>query len=228
MPTITRIGAAACAAFVFAASASAVTLRFGGTTNNDDDTTDTGEMQLTIDVFSPTTGPVRETETVVFRVLNTGSMSSAVNTVLFDDFFVEEGPFRMSPVLDSVDNIENGPGVFFEQVFLGQSLPGDESFTTDFGFEAGDISRQTNPAGIDPGEFLDLEFALLSGVTFEDVVNAIANDTLRIGLIAEFEVNGVIVEEAFVSDPSSIIPLPSGAALGLAGLGAIALRRRRA
>lgn len=228
MPSIARCGAAACAALVFAASSSAVTLRFGGTTNNDDKNTDTGEMQLTIDVFSPTTGPVREFETVVFRVLNTGSAASAVNTVLFDDFFVDETPARLAPVLDFVNNIENGPGVFFEQSFQGQPLPGDPNFTTDFGFEAGFIEgRATNPAGIDPGEFLDLEFALIPGMTFEDVVQALAADTLRIGLIAEFDVNGVIVEEAFVSDPSSIIPLPGGAALGLAGLGAIALRRRR-
>lgn len=227
MGYLCRSGAAAAAMLVICGSASAVTLRFGGVTNNNDNNTGTGEQQLTLDIFDSTGGErdLEDVTLVSFLIQNTGESSSTVSRVLFDDFTSPTSDYRESPVLGGVNQIINGPGVFFVQSEANTPLPGDETWTTDFGFVAVELDREIDPPGIDPGQSLLIEFELAAGLTFEDLLDALINGALRIGLIAEFPDGSF---ESFAADPSSlVVPLPTGGAMGLAGLGLLAARRRR-
>jgi MYXO-CTERM domain-containing protein len=222
MTNLYHTGVAVATVLFASSAASAITMRFGGVSMSNESNSSTGEQQLTLDVFDSTGGERDYGSFVSFLIQNTGSATSTVTQVLFDDFFVNEGPFRSSPVLGGVNFVENGPGVSFLQTFSGAGLPGSENWTTDYEFTAGTPARSI-PEGIDPGEFLLIEFQLAEGMTFQDMLDALATEDLRIGLIAKF---GDGEFESFSTDPSTV-PLPGGALLALGGLGAVASRRNR-
>ena len=213
--------AAICGVLVFAASASAVTLRFGGVSDNDADNTATGEEQLTIDLFSPTVGPVRggeETVFIGFLIKNTGPGQSTINDIYFDDGTI----LGLAQILDDPEN-----GVDFDQPVTPPNLPGggelDPPFEATQAFSVGSEPGVSN--GVDVGEELTLIFELLPGLTFEDTIQALIDGTLRIGLhVQNFPDGG---SESFVNLPPQIIPLPASAGLAMLGLGAVATRRRR-
>lgn len=222
MTNLFRLGAVASAVMVFAASASGVTLRFGGVSDNDADDTSTGEEQLTIDLFSPTVGPVRGSEGSVFvgfLIKNPGPGQSTITSVYFDDGTI----LGLAQIIDDPEN-----GVDFDQPVTPPNLPGgeelDPAFEATQAFSVGNEPGVAN--GVDVGEELTLVFELLPGLTFEDTVQALLDGTLRIGLhVQNFPGGG---SESFVNLPPEVVPLPASAGLAMLGLGAVATRRRRA
>jgi len=212
--------AAVAALSLCCAAASGATLSFGGVSKNNDDDTASGEQQLTVDVFSPTSGgETRGTPNLVsFLFTNSGSVQSTITNIFFDD-----------GTLLGISQINNGEGVNFERGSKPGDLPGGEDLDPPFeatvDFNISSSTPQLIANGIDPGESLEIVFELINDKTFDDTIQALITGELRIGLhVRNFPDGG---SESFVNLPPQIIPLPSAAGLAMAGLVALGARRRR-
>ncbi|MFG0276141.1 MAG: hypothetical protein ACF8QF_13900 [Phycisphaerales bacterium] len=221
MSMSSRVCVAVAGALFASTAASAVTLRFGGVSKNNESNTSDGEQQLTIDVFSPTTGPVREGNFIGFLIENPGPAQSTITQIYFDDGTI----LGLATILDDPEN-----GVDFEQYPNPADRPGgnelDPPFEATQAFSVGNEPGRAN--GIDVGESLTLIFELLPGLDFEDTLQALVDGTLRIGMHVQGFADGG--SESFVNLPPEfdVVPLPGPAGLAIVGLGAVAARRRRA
>jgi len=158
----------AIAAFlVMAAPASALT--FDCITNNNVADCTTGEAQLSVTVTDPAGD-----SNVLFTFENSGPLASSITDVYFDD-----------GTLLAIASINEGPGVAFSQGASPGNLPGGNNADPDFEATAGftaDSDPPTQPNGVNPGEFLEITFTLLAGDTFDDVLAALDDGSLRIGI----------------------------------------------
>jgi hypothetical protein len=80
---------------------------------------------------------------------------------------------------------------------------------------------------VNPGEYLAVLFSLQTGMTYQDVVNALNSEDLRIGIHVQGFANGG--SESFINDPGAPAPVPEPSTLALVGAGMIgiaALRRK--
>ncbi|MFG0256708.1 MAG: hypothetical protein ACF8GE_02280, partial [Phycisphaerales bacterium JB043] len=226
-------GLAACAlgslGLLYAPGASAnLTLDFGGITENDENNTGTGETQLQVDILDGGGGFRAVDYTISFLVKNLGPAQSTITDIFFMD---QQG------LLESIIGIDNSdPGVDYFHPSSLPNLPGGENF----GFFAtpGFSAQPSDPRldnGVDPGEsvtiifsfahyyYYDEEFPEENGTTFEDIIAAINDGSLQIGLRVEgFENGGA---ESFLSIRP--IPLPAPVFAGMAGLGLLGVRRTR-
>jgi len=116
---------------------------------------------------------------------NTGAKALTVTNI-----FLQAKPWLQNA------SIKNGDVVTFQQDGVPGSFPtggtGPSSFQTSMSFTS--ISNPTQGTGqvpgLDPGETFGLCFDFVSGMTFQDVLNAINSGQLRIGITAQGE-NGV-------------------------------------
>lgn len=225
MPALRRNGAALAAMLFICGSASAATLRFGGVPGSTGTNNDSGEQQLTVDIFSPSTDPVREGNFIAFLFKNIGSAQSTITDIYFDDGTI----LGLATIVDDPDN-----GVDFGQPVEPPNLPGGQNLTPPFeatqAFSVGNEPGVANGIDNDPegdGESLTLIFELLPGLTFDDTLAALLDGTLRIGLHVQNFADGG--SASFVNlPPGTPVPLPAPASLALVGLGMVAARRRRA
>lgn len=131
-------------------------------------------------------------------------------------------------VLGAVSLVDvSGGGVNFVVEASPGNLPGGNTVGFTEHFEVG-AAPPPPTNGINPGETLGVEFSLAGASTYADVTAAISTGSLRVGMHVIAFANGQ--SESYVSGPPTSlepIPLPSGAALAAAGLGLVALRRRR-
>lgn len=179
-----------------------------GITNTSATNTAAGQNQIWLDVTSP------QPNQVLFTLGNTGSVTSTITQIYF-----EQGP------LSSIAQIANS-GVDFAQVSPGV-LPGGNgkpiSFATTFETDA-DNPRPKNgvnngPAG---GDTVGVLFNLASGRTLEDVLSQLESGQFRIGMHVQNFSNGG--SESFMVHT----PEPATAAMFLAALGLLRVRRRQA
>jgi hypothetical protein len=197
---------------LISAGASAVPLSFGICVSNNSATDcATGSAQLAVDV---TGGPGGGQ--VSFTFTNSGPAASSITDIYFDD-----------GTLLGIATITNGSGVSFSQGASPGNLPSGNLATPPFvatsGFTA-DSDPPAQPNGVNPGETVTITFDLQPGGTLQDVLDELADGTLRIGVhVQGFAYGG---SESFVNTP-----LPEPGTLALLGVGVLGLgragRRRR-
>jgi hypothetical protein len=173
-----------------------------------------GEAQFSVDVSDAGGG------LVLFTFNNAGPAVSSIADVYFDD-----------GVLRTIESIINSPGVSFSEGATPPNLPaaGNVSPAFDATFSA-DSDAPVEANGVNPGETLGIRFALQPGASFADVLAAIADGSLRIGIHAQALPSGG--SESFVnrtvSEPDALALFAGAAALtGLGSWRWRGLRRSR-
>lgn len=208
------LAAAVCCGALGVSSANAVTFGFTNITGNNINDANAGEAQLSVDITDAGAGFVD------FTFSNVGPNAMSITDVYFDD-----------GTLLAIASIFNGTGVAFSQGASPGDLPGGNSvgFMATVGFTA-DSDPPAQPNGVNPGETLTIRFSLQGGKTFADVLAAMALGFADGGLVIGIHVQGFAGggSESFIThDGPPVIPVPTGVALGLAGLAPVLARRRR-
>ncbi len=196
-------------------AASAATYSFTAISDNNAVNTAIGEAQLFVDVTDAGTN-MGGAKLVSFLFRNTGPDPSVIANAYWDD----DGNALLA--IDSID--DGGMGVGFDV----NGAPPDLPEGTNVSFSADHRVRADNPAptnGVGPGEEVAIIFSLETGFMFMDVLDMLNEGDLRIGLHV-ISIGPTAGSESFVNN-GMVVPLPSGAGLAAAGMGLIALRRRR-
>ena len=206
------MGLSVCLMAFAPAQAATTTLGFYCITANNAGNCAIGESQLTVRLSDLVPGEV------LFHFKNlAGGSASSITDVYFDD-----------GSLLALAAVTNGPNVNFSQYASPPDLPGGDSISPQFDVTAGflaDSNPPVQPNGVNPGEWLKINFTLQSGGSYADVINELTDGRLRIGI----HVQGFAVGDSasFVNNP---VPVPAAAWLfgsGLLGLIGIARRKKR-
>ena len=187
---------------------------FSCVTGNSATNCNTLETQLLLDVTADVNPAL-----VNFRFTNTGGAASSITDVYFDDLT----PALLGPSA----YFTSSSGVSFAAGCAPGNLPGGGG---SFGFVTSycaDSNSPTQPNGVNPGEWLNIQYTLQGETEFADLIAALRNDSYRVGVHVQGFANGG--SEAAVSVVHRV-PEPSTmllAGVGLAGLVARFRRRRR-
>jgi hypothetical protein len=208
MKMVAKIGVVALAlvAACGVANADPVTLGFTRITNN---ASVDPASQFSVVVSDAGSGLVD------FKFLNNVGIASSITDVYFED-----------GTLLAIAQITSSAGVSFSEGASPGNLPGGSAvgFVATTGFTA-DSDPPAAPNGVNSAsEWLTIRYSLQGGQTFDDTIASLNNGSLRIGM----HVQAIGTEgesDGFVN--TVVIPLPTTAGLALAGLGAVAIRRRR-
>ena len=152
---------------------------------------------------------------VDFYFLNNVGIASSITDVYFED-----------GTLLAIAAISSSSGVSFSEGASPGNLPGGNvvGFVATTGFTA-DSDPPAAPNGVNSAtEWLNIRYSLQGGQTFNDTIASLNNGSLRIGMHVQ-AIGNEGESDGFVN--TVVIPLPTTAGLGLAGLGAVAIRRRR-
>jgi hypothetical protein len=196
-------------AVLFAGAASATTLGFGCISNNIAADCAIGEAQMAVTVSDPGSNGV------LFTFTNTGLDASSLTDVYFDD----------GSLLGISLIIDNPPDVDFGSPATPSNLPSANNvsppFVTTAQFSA-DASPPPASKGVNPGETLGVQFDLINGKSYADVLSELASGEVRIGVHVQAFASGG--SESFVNLP---LPEPStGLLVALGVLIAMARQRR--
>jgi hypothetical protein len=185
----------------FVGASPALAIGFTCISNNSAADCAAGSAQLSFDVADAGGG------VVLFTFNNAGPAASSIAQVYFDD-----------GALQAVESIVNSAGVSFSAGANPADLPSGSNvsppFVATFAFGA-DNPAPTN--GVNPGETLGIRFTLQPGETFADVLTALENGDLRVGIHVQSFANGF--SEAFVNTPEPGGLTLFGVAAALTGLG---------
>ncbi len=202
-------------------TAAAAMLEFYCVTGNGVTDCTTGEAQMRVDVLAAPEG-------ASFTFRNEGPAVSSIADVYFE-----------ATLFQSIVGVMNDPGrVAFSIGATPSNLPGANDASPPFRATerlSVDSDAPVQPMGVNPGEALTLYLSLRPGAGFDDVLGALADGSLRIGLHVQGFADGG--SESFVNLPWQgplpvplPVPLPAGFVLLTSGLGFVvaATRRRQA
>lgn len=191
----------AAAMFALPTAANAVVYGFDNITNNSATDAAIGEAQLTVDVTQ--SGSIAS-----FTFMNSGPAASSITDIYFD---------WSDPVLLTFSGLVQGSGVSYSVGASPGNLPGGNpvGFDADFG---ADSNTPTQPSGINPGEFLTINFT--NSGSFADLLAQLDSDALNIGIHVQGFLGGG--SESFVETPPTT-PVPEPGMIGLIGLGLLGL-----
>jgi len=155
---------------------------------------------------------------------NDSGMQSFVRSV-----YIESTAFSVAAMIDGELLSPQPAGVKFKQ---GATPPNPAGSIAGFGgawggnlFSAKADKPGTNKDGIDPGESLTVRFDL-ADAGIGDVLDALRSDPLGFRIAAH--VQGLPCgESVWAVNVPRAVPIPTASAMGLVGLGVMALRRRR-
>jgi len=201
---------------LFAAPVSAdMTYSFVNITANSLASAAIGEAQLAVKVSDYASGQA------LFTFMNSGPEASSICDIYFDDGTL----LGIASILD--DHGETNPQVLFSQYAKPKDLPGGNNmsppFVTHEGFSA-DSDSPVQPMGVNPGESVGILFNLIDGQGYNEVIGALADGALRIGIHVQGFDNGQ--SEGFVNN-GPVVPAPGAALLGLSGFAMVGWIRSR-
>jgi len=213
---VSRSLVVAAALFACVLPARANTYNFTCITNNSPVSCGIAVAQLSVTVTAVGTGQVQ------FQFNNVGFQNSSIA-----DIYFQSGSFISPPL-----TITNGPGVNFSVVATPANLPGGNpfGFTTNSQLTA-DSNPPVQPNGVNPGEYLIIVANLSTGNTYADLINALNNGTVLIGIHVQGFSNGQsesLVNAPPPPPPPTPVPEPASLALFSTGLVTMAgvIRRR--
>ncbi len=215
MKAVFRALAFVAAALLASASSAeaAVSYSFSGVSNNNATNTSIGEANLSMLVSDNGGGFVR------FDFFNSGPEASSITDVYFDDA-VDPSLF-----VTPISQIINGPGVSFSEGASPGNLPSGGDFTATRGLTADSDAPMLPANGVNPGETLGVVLQLDNGNSYGDVLTALSDESLRVGLhVQSFANSG---SESFINTPGGSPPaVPEPSTLAIFGLGALFAGRR--
>lgn len=187
---------------------------FNNITHNNATDAASGEAQLFVDVTDQGSNKIQ------FNFTNIGSYASSITDIYFDDDV---------PLMTFINFLYLTGGVDFTVSAAPPNLPGGNDPLYDFSSNYSyDSDSPAQPKGVNPGEALGLLFNLSSNVTFANVINALDDKRMRVGIHVQGFAEGG--SESFINDPGGTTPVPEPATMllfgaGLAGLAGIARRK---
>lgn len=215
MKAVFRAVAFAVAALLASASSAeaAVSYSFTGVSNNNATNTSIGEANLSMLVSDNGGGFVR------FDFFNSGPEASSITDVYFDDA-VDPSLF-----VTPIHEIINSSGVSFSEGASPRDLPSGGDFDATRGLTADSDTPMLTANGVNPGETLGVVLQLDNGHSYGDVLTALSDESLRVGLHVQAFANGG--SESFINTPGGSPPaVPEPSTLAIFGLGALFAGRR--
>lgn len=163
-----------------------------------------------------------DSSVVDFTFTNDVGIESSISEI-----YIDNGP--AGEILSSGSIFDQSGSSFSWGSASPPDLPGGNALSDPFDVTPGLLGdAQGNPNnGINAaGEFLTVRLTFQSGKSFSDIMTALLDGSLRIGMhVRAIGVDGE--SDSFVNEPPVVVPLPTAFAGGLAGLGILGTRRRR-